>query len=390
MSSAKLKNDASPSTKGTVYQFCVAVQKCYEMVAGQRVLIEKQGDVTIDDSQQVETKLHSAPLTDNHINFWNTLHNWTQDKFDPTHYKSLILYTTQQFGEYSTIRDWNESTTNKRLKILQAINRQAEERYTEHQKKAICKKEINEKLKEPEVLLLQRKVLDTTRHSKLLKVIDRFVIEAYSPDLSELHSLIKQRNMKGILDRKKDDFLASLIGYITQPQATKGQSWEISFEDFEKKVADLTTLYCQETRVFPRKYFNSAGIPNNQQVNEYRSYIFIKKIQDIEHHVVITEAIRDYLGAVRTINEEFKDYEVPPSRTNNYIAELVEIFVKRHRIASRKCNDIISDSQSFFDEITSDEPREFEGFSRPPIGFRNGLLHTQLDDFDKKLKWRLE
>jgi len=51
---------------------------------------------------------------------------------------------------------------------------------------------------------------------------------------------------------------------------------------------------------------------------------------------------------------------------------------------------LIKDSQIFFDEITIEEPLEFEGFKRPPIGFRNGLLHTQLDDIDRKLQWKLE
>jgi hypothetical protein len=385
MSNSKLNHDATASSKGTIYQFCVAVQKCYEMTAGQKVLIESQGDVTISGSQQVETKYYSDPLTDGHINFWKTLHNWMQDDFDPMHYTSLILYTTQRLGERSTISKWNESTPKKRLDILQAIYQQAEKREVERQEKALVAKP-----KTPDVLLLQRSVLDTERRSKLIQVIEKFAIEACSPELPELHSTIKQQYIKGILDGKKDDFLAALIGFITQSQATKVQSWEITYDDFDKKVGDLTTLYCRETREFPRKYFNSIKLPDSRQVEEHHSYIFVRKIQDIEHYIVIAEAVRDYLGAVRTIHEELRNYEVPPSRTDSYIAELAEIFIKRHRIASRRCTDMITDSQNFFDEITTEEPREFEGFKRPPIGFRNGLLHTQLDDINKKLQWKLE
>jgi hypothetical protein len=43
----KQRNDATESIKGTIYQLCVAVQKCYEMLRGQVVLIESQGDVSI-------------------------------------------------------------------------------------------------------------------------------------------------------------------------------------------------------------------------------------------------------------------------------------------------------------------------------------------------------
>lgn len=385
MSAERLIHDATSSTKGTIYQLCVAVQKCYEMVAGQKVLIESQGDVTILNSQQVETKLYSDFLTDNHKNFWNTLNNWMQDGFDATPYVSLILYTTQQFGERATISKWNEVTSQERLEILEAIHRQAEERESERQNEA-----SDVKPKTPDVLLLQRLVVDLSRRDKLNQVIERFVIEACSPTLPELHTLIKQQYIKGILDGKKDDFLDSLIGFIIQAPATREQRWEITYDHFDKKVGDLNNLYCRETRVFLRKHFDSAKLSDILQVDAHRDHAFVLKIQDIEHLPAIPKAVRDYLGAVQTINEEFKNYEVPPSRTKNYADELVQIFEARYRIASRKCMDIIADSQDFFENITVEEPREFEGFDRPPMAFRNGLLHTQLDDDDKDLQWRLK
>lgn len=384
MSNSKLNHDATASSKGTIYQFCVAVQKCYEMVAGQKVLIESQGDVTISDSQQVETKLYSDPLTDGHINFWKTLHNWMQDDFDPTPYTSLILYTTQQFGDRAAISEWNESTTQKRLQILQTIHEQAERRHTQSQKRTKGKSKISD------VLLLQRLIFDSTQRSKLLQVIEKFVIAARSPKLPELYSLIKQQYMKGILDRKKDDFLNTLIGFITQPHATKSQSWEITYDDFTKKIKDLTTTYCQETRIFPRKCLDNSQKIDTKDLEEYRRHTFVKKIHDIEYFEFVTEAIRDYIGAVQTIEDEFKKYEVPPSRTDRYVDELVKVFEKKYRVASRRCRDIIEDSQVFCDEFTSDPSREFEGFEKPEIDFRNGLLHAQLDDDNKNLQWRLK
>lgn len=385
MSDQKLIHDATASTKGTIYQLCVAVQKCYEMGGGQKVLIESQGDVTIPDNQQVETKLYSDYLTDNHNNFWKTLYNWMQDSFNVTPYTSLILYTTQQFGEQATISKWNNVTPKNRLKILETIYRQAEERESERQKKA-----SDTKPKTPNVLLLQRFILEKSRRDKLNQVIERFVIEACSPTLPELHTLIKQRYIWGILEGKKDDFLNALIGFITQPQATKTQSWEITYDCFDKKIGDLNNLYCRDTKAFPRKYFDDAKLPDPHQVNAHRDHAFVQKIQDIEYLPAIPKAVRDYLGAVQTVNDEFKNYEVPPSRTENYANELVEIFEAHYSIASRKCTDIVADSQNLFDKITSDPPREFEGFGNPPMQFRNGLLHIQLNDDEKKLQWRLE
>lgn len=384
MSADRLIHDATASTKGTIYQLCVAVQKCYEMMAGQKVLIESKGDVTIPDRQQVETKHYSDALTDNHLNIWKTLRNWVQDDFNPEPYTSLILYTTQQFGERATISKWNEVTPQNRLKILETIHRQAEERELERQNKALDAKP------KTDVFLLQRFVLDLARRDKLNQVIEKFVIEARSPTLPELHTVIKQQYIKGILDGKKDDFLDALIGFITQAPATSEQRWEIAYDRFDKKVGDLITLYNRETRVFPRKHFDSAKLPDAHQVDAHHDHTFVQKIQDIEYIPAIPKAVRDYLGAVQTINEEFKNYEVPPSRTKNYANELVEIFEARYRVASRKCRDIIADSQNLFDNITVEEPREFEGFDRPPMEFRNGLLHTQMDDEEKDLQWRIE
>ena len=384
MSADILIHDATASTKGTIYQLCVAVQKCYEMIAGQKVLIECQGDITIPNSQQVETKHYSDTLTDNHPNIWKTLQNWMQDDFDAEPYTSLILYTTQQFGERVTISKWNGTPPQERLEILEAIHQQAEERESGRQNKA-----SDATPKTPNVLLLQRSVLDLSRRDKLTQVIEKFVIEACSPTLPELHTVIKQQYIKGVLDGKKDDFLDALIGFITQAPATREQRWEITYDRFDKKVGDLIALYNRETRVFPRKHFDIAKLPDGHQVDVHRDHAFVQKIQDIEYHSIIPDAIRDYLGAVQTINEEFKNYEVPPSRTENYARELVGIFEVRYRVASRKCTDIIADSQNFFDIVTVEEPREFEGFDRPPMAFRNGLLHTQLND-DVKLQWRLE
>ena len=382
MSADKLNNDATASTKGTIYQLCVAVQKCYEMIAGQKVLIESLGDVTIPDSQQVETKFYSEPLTDNHPNFWKTLRNWMQDAFDATPYLSLILCTTQQFGEQSTISDWNSSTLQHRIEILEAINQHAEERQ---------KKSSNAKLKIPEVLSIQRFVLDSSRRIKLNQVIEKIVIEACSPTLPELHTIIKQRYIKGVLDGKKDDFLNALIGFVTKSNESRGANWEITYEEFDKKVGDLITLYCRETRIFPRKYLTNSQPPDAQQLKKHQSYTFVQKIHAIEYPEVVPEAVSDYIATLKTVQDEFKNYEVPLSRTENYAEELVRLFNQRHRVASRDCRDIIQDSKTFFDNITAEEPRGFEGFDeRPPLKFRNGLLHAQLDDNDKKLHWRLK
>ena len=117
--SPKLNQDATASTRGTIYQLWVAVQKCYEMFEdGQKVLIETQGDVTKVDDEQIEVKHYADALTDNHLCFWKTLYNWMKDNFNHKPYNSLILYTTQKFGLQATIADWNGKNIADRLKII--------------------------------------------------------------------------------------------------------------------------------------------------------------------------------------------------------------------------------------------------------------------------------
>jgi len=123
VSETKIRQDATASTRGTIYHLCVAVAKCYELKEGQKLLIEELGDVTIENEQQIEVKQYSARLTDGHHNFWNALKNWLDDGYDHTPYKSLILHTTQEFGSDATISEWNGVDAEKRLELLLAINK---------------------------------------------------------------------------------------------------------------------------------------------------------------------------------------------------------------------------------------------------------------------------
>lgn len=60
-------------------------------------------------------------MTDSHLNFWKTLNNWLKPDFDPVKYKSLLLVTTQNYGEKTSFRDWNGTNSANRLTILLSI-----------------------------------------------------------------------------------------------------------------------------------------------------------------------------------------------------------------------------------------------------------------------------
>lgn len=105
MSEGFTKNTALPTVRGLHYQILVGLSKCFDLKEGQTIFFEKDGDVSLignkEDSTQVEVKHYKNDLTDNHLNFWKTLANWTTEEFDHSQYSSLVLLTTQKFGSSS-------------------------------------------------------------------------------------------------------------------------------------------------------------------------------------------------------------------------------------------------------------------------------------------------
>jgi hypothetical protein len=166
--------------------------------------------------------------------------------------------------------------------------------------------------------------------------------------------------------------------------------WDIAYEDFDSKVGDLKSLYCRDTKIFPQKFYTGDVCLNSSDVDSCKDHDFVNKIRDIDYHEVVTDAIREYLQASRTILEEFRDYNVAEWRYKAYEEEIGAGFTPKYRSARRNVSDAIKDSQDFYDAIISEESPELNGFDRPPRIFKNGVLHMLMNDLNKALKWRLE
>lgn len=379
MSKAKVRHDATASTRGTIYHLCVAVAKCYELKEGQKLLIEELGDVTIENEQQIEVKQYSDRLTDGHHNFWNALKNWSEDGYDHTSYTSLILHTTQKFGSEATIAKWNEVDPDKRLQLLLDINKIFETEY----KKANAK---DSKREPSAVLKLQRSILDSQRRAKLIAVVGKVWIEAKTKELPNLYEELKQERVRGILSGKKVDYLNSLIGFVCLADKKAGDHWEVTYEKFEEKLGDLNATYNNETRRFPRTYFVPLKSVNDGAAGDD---LFVKKIRDIEYPEVICKAIHDYEATMSTLDEEFKMYTVNPTVVESYCEEVVNRFEANYRMASRNCTDEVENSKDLFDETIGSPASTLPGFGDTPDGFRNGLLHLRMNLPEANLKWRL-
>ena len=58
---------------------------------------------------------------------------------------------------------------------------------------------------------------------------------------------------------------------------------------------------------------------------------------------------------------------------------------------SKKVDDVIVDSQIFYDDVLESESPEFETYNRrPDRWFRDGVLHVNMDDESLDLKWKLQ
>lgn len=377
----KLSNDATSSIGGTIYQICVALERAFMLEEGQKLWIEKFGDVTVSGHEQIEAKQYSDPLTDSHPNFWNTLKNWLLPGFNHAEYSHLTLLTTQSIGVNSKFIEWNDVNSTGRLKILLDILEESEARH-----KKIQESKSDEKTVTPSQSLLdQRFVLDLQKREKLVEVISKISIASDSPRLDELRKKIFDRHGKTILQAKRDAFLDDLMGYLLNP-CTVQSGWEVSFSEFSEKLTTVSNHYRRGTVVFPVKLITLT--PENLVHQEKKR--FVRKLHEIKYSDVISDAIRHYMFASITVIDEFKNYEVNPMSYQTYQSNLKQSQQTRHRLAKRQLSgDSIVASQNFYDVLTGEPPQPFPSFEQTPMEFRNGVLHMLADDEADDFHWRL-
>lgn len=63
---SKLKFDSTSSIKGVLFQFLIALERCFKMQEGQSIYIETYGDVSVlgslFDSKQIESKFYKKSI----------------------------------------------------------------------------------------------------------------------------------------------------------------------------------------------------------------------------------------------------------------------------------------------------------------------------------------
>lgn len=374
MMSEILINDSTKTFKPIIYQFLIALEKCFEMQDDESIWIEKYGDVTSSSGLQIEVKDYQKNLTDLDHNVWKTLKNWLDVNFDATKYKNLILLTTQTISKSSKFIDWNTKNKNEKYQILNLI---AKEFNKQKEKSDLTQKLLND-------------VLDSNKSNKLLEILEKFTIQSKADNDEVLYKKLKETRTDGILEEKKDEYLDSLIGYIINPAMTSS-GWEIKNKDFRQKTKSLIETYTSTTKIFPK--IETPSITDNI-IKEHQSYLFVQKIEDINYCEVKSEAISDFIYSRTILNEGLKNYEISRKEYKHYEDELLKSFQAKRRNALLDVNSSnrINESKKLYNNTIGEAAPNFYNFNDTPKSYRNGILHELANDRENPndIVWKLE
>lgn len=371
----KQRNNATATVKGIIYQFLVALQKCFELQADESVYIETFGDVSVfgEDAEQIETKFYKKDLTDMDLNVWKTLGNWLDDKFDIIPFNALILLTTQRVKSSSEWYGWNEKNLSQRLMI---VNKMKDD-YLRKQRK------------NKELTTIIDKIFDETKHDKLKVVLRKFSIDHNSPNDLNLYSKIRDTYAKGLPLIQRDKFIRSMLGFVISPSIVNNNSWQVEYEIFSKEAEELSKTLVETTTVFPEKIYLK-----DIKTDEYNEHLFVQKIRQIQYEKEIPNAVTNYAQTYQLMIEEISNSHVVSKSLNEYDEEIYKNYLRRYQKECRNLDDncnLIKQSKNFYDDaMLADSDKTFHTYSNIPDYFKCGVLHIKANDEDSNLKWLLE
>lgn len=382
-----IRGDAKCRLKGYLYQFMIALDRCFDLGEGESLFIETYGDLAIlkngeDDKEKMDISIEVKMYNENneldmkHPNFLNTLYNWSEDRFDFKRYKDLILFTTQRIKESDLLYGWNSKTSEERYNIVQNV-------YKEY----ITKNElyINDntirihKYIEDNVNKM-KKILSTPGLQDLLSRIQIIEKQDNYLDFYENTLLGKRAYMQ---DKDKSSiFINSLLGIILNPLLVDSM-WEISYVNFRKELDILVNSLAGEKRIFP-----TIEVPDDISIDD--NALFLQKLREIEYDK-IEEAICHFAKVSKYIEEETTVVAVNTS-FNNYKNDLLDKYEDLYNIySSKEIKDLKKESISFMHTVFERSSSiKFSIYDRIEPYFRKGLYHNLANEQSNNIKWLLK
>ena len=160
----RAQNDATLQQAGTIYQYLIALQDCFELENDDILQIEVNGDVSIINHSggkfQKEVKHHfsNTKLGERNEDFWKTLSNWYLEYERVKNFTQFILSTTADLTDDSVFLGWNFATKEKKLSIIKGIGKEQKKNeitFREYYQK-ILKNTLFSYLRILEIILLVR------------------------------------------------------------------------------------------------------------------------------------------------------------------------------------------------------------------------------------------
>lgn len=368
----KLKFDSTSSIKGILFQFLIALERCFEMQEGQAVYIETYGDVSVlgdlSDSKQIESKLYKRSLTDLDKNVWKSIYNWISEDFPIDTFSSLVLFTTQKVPIDSAWLNWNEKNPSERMEILRKIKKSFDSRHR----------------KDKNLATYMNVIFDVKSATRLSRIAKMLYIDSISMDGSQYHKYLQEKYGKNIPDIQKGRYINHMFGYILNPNIVS-HNWKITYDDFTVETEEITKTLVENTAVFPAK-LRLADIKKT----DYDGYTFVEKIKDIKYEDVIPDAIDDYVHTASMIQQELEKSEIKKNSLLQYEENLFGSYNAKYRKASRNYKDgeRLAQSQNFYDEMTGSSDITFHTYNNVDLYFHNGMLHMIANEKDE-LVWLL-
>lgn len=371
---SRKRNDATLSKLGDIYQYFIALLDCFKMKAGDKIEIERQGDVTLIASDkenfQKEVKHHTgtSSLSDRDVDLWNTLKNWVIDYSDSMKFNQLILFTTSNISATSVFYNWNSKKKADKYAVLNKIGekiKKGEEKFRP------CYNEIFNN--------------SNITKEQLCELLEKFQIEHLQPKIQGISARFSPY-LVTIPEVNRDNYIASLLGTVLQQVVKPPHIWEVPFEVFQEHAQTIAPSYMKEGVVpLPLDFISTE--PDSTENEVAKEKTFVKELESIEYKKIIPYAISDYWKATKTIARYFSDnisytaslsaYEESLTRRMFYAKESVlngGPFLERNQelSASRKlCSDVLGWEANNFGSIVANQSF-----------FQNGVIHNIVDDED--------
>jgi len=374
----KAINDATLKQAGTIYQYLIALRDCFELDNSDTLQIETNGDVSIINNTrklfQKEVKHHFTDdvISDRDIDFWKTLANWYTDYERVKEFSSYILSTTATITTTSPFYGWNNLEKGEKLKRVTDIGGIIKER------EEIFRGQYN-------------RIFNNFYNEKcLLEILDKFTIVAAHTSLIEISNEFS-RYVGHIPIENRDRYIGALLGEILIKVKDPPHKWEVTKEVFEQILQAQTAAYGTKGVTPLPKEYAKAVVPK-EKIATFQHKKFVESIREIEHDLMITEAISDYWKTDLTICNYFRNNLMYLESLDEYVDALSSKMKYAKSSNDVLANNVDADrkimiSKQFYNEVMLWQANDFGSIVRNQDFFQRGLIHNIVDETE--FKWKV-